>query len=181
MVSNPTRSPGETTTTVSRRTALQLTGGLVALSLAGCLGSAETETFDHEDWLSLGHNNGNTGKTSVQGPSDPDERWSVDTEPITTAPVVADDVVYAGSADGTLYALDLETGDELWTYSVGEDIYYTPTIAEDTIYVADTDTVHAVTTDGDEEWTADADGGFTPPVPSATAASTSRPTFAPRF
>lgn len=156
MVGNPTRSPSDTA--ISRRTALRLTGGVAALSLAGCLGAAETEEFDHEDWLSLGHNAGNTGKTSVRGPDSPDERWSVDTEPISTAPVVADDVVYAGAADGTLYALDLETGDELWTYSVGDDLYYTPTVTENRIYVADTDTIHAVTTDGDEAWTADADG-----------------------
>lgn len=157
MVPDRMQSPLETT--VSRRTALRLTGGVAAAGLAGCLGTADSEEFDHTDWPTLGHNAGNTGYTQAQGPGDPDELWSVDTAPISTSPVVADGVVYAGASEGTVYALDLETGEELWTYDVDANLYYTPTVDDDTVYVAaDDDTIRAITTDGDEEWTVDVDG-----------------------
>lgn len=156
MVGNQTRSPRDATT--SRRTALRLAGGIAAASLAGCLGSADDEIGSHDDWRSLGHNDGNTGVTPADGPGDPDGLWQVDTSPIGTSPVVADDIVYAGTADGTLYALDLETGDELWTYVVDDGVYYPPTVDGETVYVAAEDAIHAITTDGDEEWVVDLEG-----------------------
>ena len=44
---------------------------------------------------------------------------------ITSSPVVADSVVYVGSDDGSLHAVDLETGEKNWTYAT-EDIIEAP-------------------------------------------------------
>jgi outer membrane protein assembly factor BamB len=41
---------------------------------------------------------------------------------LTTAPVVVNDVVFVGSLTGTLYAVDADTGTELWSTNVGSKI-----------------------------------------------------------
>jgi len=47
---------------------------------------------------------------------------------------LVDDVVYAGS-NGTIYAIDVTTGDSFWSISVDPDVYYTA--GKDTLYVRD--------------------------------------------
>lgn len=42
------------------------------------------------------------------------------------APLLRDGVVYAGSLDGTLYALDLGSGKQRWRYAAGEEIGAAP-------------------------------------------------------
>src|SRR3954469_17441320 len=43
--------------------------------------------------------------------------WEVNVDgPVSATPVIAGGVVYAGSYDGRLYALDLKTGASVWTY-----------------------------------------------------------------
>src|SRR5690242_18005463 len=41
-------------------------------------------------------------------------------------PLVAGGVVYAGSSDGRLYALEIATGKERWRYVAGEEVGTTP-------------------------------------------------------
>jgi outer membrane protein assembly factor BamB len=48
----------------------------------------------------------------------------------------ADGAVYFESDDGTLYALDIETGDERWTYSAGGSFDSVPAIADGLVYAA---------------------------------------------
>jgi outer membrane protein assembly factor BamB len=48
-------------------------------------------------------------------------KWAVlTTDNITSSPVVAGGIVYAGSWDGTFYAIDAETGKVLWTFHVDD-------------------------------------------------------------
>jgi outer membrane protein assembly factor BamB len=49
---------------------------------------------------------------------------------------VADGVVYTGAEDGFLYAIDEQTGKELWKYDTQQDVVGTPTISNGTAYVA---------------------------------------------
>ncbi|HET9888493.1 MAG TPA: PQQ-binding-like beta-propeller repeat protein [bacterium] len=50
-------------------------------------------------------------------------------------PAIADSVVYVGSADGKLYALDLFTGSELWSWSLGVPITSSPIVTGDLLFV----------------------------------------------
>ena len=50
-------------------------------------------------------------------------------EGLHSRPVVADGVVYFGGSNGTAYALDLETGAEIWSFSVGEEFGITDFVA----------------------------------------------------
>ncbi len=54
---------------------------------------------------------------------------------IFSSPTVANGVVYIGSQDGKLYALDSETGTVLWTYLTGLPIDSSPTVTNGMLYV----------------------------------------------
>jgi outer membrane protein assembly factor BamB len=107
-----------------------------------------------------------------------DERWRFDLGsaelerrlPATTppfdydylhsSPTTRDGVVYIGSADGNLYAVDLETGAELWRFTTADRIRSTPAVAGDTVYVGSWDgrlyAVDAAT--GEQVWSFDTGG-----------------------
>ncbi|UCF62107.1 MAG: PQQ-binding-like beta-propeller repeat protein [Anaerolineaceae bacterium] len=60
---------------------------------------------------------------------------------IIGAPVVAGDIVLVPSADNNLYALDLATGDPVWTqpFTTEEALWSAPLVEEDVIYLASLD------------------------------------------
>jgi len=65
--------------------------------------------------------------------------------PVAT-PAVSGHTVYVGGTDGTLYALNLETGEKLWAYPCGAPITSAPAICGNTVYVSTYDgTVYAFT------------------------------------
>ena len=54
---------------------------------------------------------------------------------------LASGVIYAGNQNGTLYAYDADTGEELWTYDAGAAINAPPAIVNGTVYVLSADGV----------------------------------------
>jgi outer membrane protein assembly factor BamB len=77
-----------------------------------------------------------------------------------SSPAVDRGVVYIGSADGNLYAVELETGQERWRFTTSDRIRSTPTVANGTVYVGSWDghlyAVDAAT--GQEVWRFDTGG-----------------------
>src|SRR5690242_10422832 len=67
---------------------------------------------------------GNARQTGVAGSSLPEKLtvlWRFSTkDAIEGTPAIANGVVYIGSYDKNLYALDLATGNEKWCYPAGE-------------------------------------------------------------
>jgi outer membrane protein assembly factor BamB len=58
--------------------------------------------------------------------------------PVNTSPALVEDVVYVGSDDLYLYALDMLTGDELWKFSTATygNLYSSPAIsADNTVFI----------------------------------------------
>jgi len=73
---------------------------------------------------------------------------------VLTAPVVVDGVVYAGSDDGSLYALNADSGKLLWSFATGDEIHSIPAVVDGSIYVGSNDN-HLYALDaftGDELW-----------------------------
>jgi outer membrane protein assembly factor BamB len=58
---------------------------------------------------------------------------------ITSSPAVANGVVYIGSADYNLYAIDAKTGNELGSYATGGSILSSPLVANGMVYVGSSD------------------------------------------
>ncbi len=58
---------------------------------------------------------------------------------VYTKPLIYQDRLFYGCADGYLYCLDKETGEEIFKYSVGEEIFSSPVLDQDIIYFGSDD------------------------------------------
>lgn len=81
--------------------------------------------------------------------------WQYRTGAAIWAPLAADDgVLYVGSDDRHLHALDLATRQPRWTFATGGRVRSLPLVVDDTVYIASDDGfVYALhTADGRERW-----------------------------
>jgi hypothetical protein len=62
--------------------------------------------------------------------------WRVTGQYGGSSPTVANGVVYIGSGNGRLYALDAATGAKLWSFPTGSQIGSSPAVANGVIYIA---------------------------------------------
>lgn len=68
---------------------------------------------------------------------------------VLSSPAVANGVVYIGSTDKHLYALDADSGAERWSYDTGAPIHSAPCVVGDRVFIGCLDgRVHAVETIG---------------------------------
>lgn len=119
------------------------------------------------EWATFGYDGQNTGfNPSTRGLStDGDEVTSAELfatgDDVWSSTAVVDGILYVGSDDGNLYAVDAETGDEAWNRSTGDYVDSSPTVAEGVVYVGSWNgSVHAFDADdGSEEWVAETDDG----------------------
>ena len=58
---------------------------------------------------------------------------------ITSSPSLADNVLYTGSDDGYLYAVDAQNGTKLWDYATGGAITSSPVQVGGVIYFGSND------------------------------------------
>jgi len=74
------------------------------------------------------------------------KRWSFRTgDYVFSSPAVANGVVYVGSDDRTVYALDAATGAKRWSFRTGESVDSSPAVANGVVYVGSDDgTVYAL-------------------------------------
>ena len=56
-----------------------------------------------------------------------------------SSPAVANGVVYVGSCDNNVYALNASTGAELWSYTTGTMGVSSPAVANGVVYVGSDD------------------------------------------
>ena len=70
---------------------------------------------------------------------------------------VADGTAYFGLANGRVFAVDVATGRDLWSFPAGRDVWATPVVTEDTVFVASLDhTLYALDRDnGQVSWQRD--------------------------
>lgn len=130
-----------------------------------------TSTVTHDgDRLYVATKAGGQGHVQALAPGDgaKDWRFTVPDAPrstITGAPAYADGTLYVpsahlandGSKSGAVYALDPATGDVDWTVPTAGALHVAPVVADGRVHVAARDgTVHALTPDGETDWTANA-------------------------
>ena len=101
---------------------------LLLLLLAAVPGAMAQTTF-----------HGNTARTGVYDSPGPKQfngvKWTFKTGgPIVSSPAVADGVVYIGSMDGYLYAVDESTGKEKWKFKSSMAVASSPAVAGGTLF-----------------------------------------------
>lgn len=75
------------------------------------------------------------------------------TDGLDIGATTADGTVLLPHEDGTLYALDPETGDQLWTYQPGSDLTAEVNYHDNTVYVHAAESLSAVdATTGEQQW-----------------------------
>ncbi len=118
-----------------------------ALTLAACGGSGSTTSSSPSVTPSASASGGASEQHGLV--------WKFDTgAAVRSSPAVSNGVVYIGSADGHLYAVDANTGQERWKFKTGKAVYSSPAIAGGVVYVGSADgRVYAVDADnGQERW-----------------------------
>jgi hypothetical protein len=67
--------------------------------------------------------------------------WKFKTdEAVLSSPVIDGGVVYVGSDDGNVYAIDAKSGKKVWAFETGDGIEAPPTVVDGTVYVGSLDT-----------------------------------------
>lgn len=82
------------------------------------------------------------------------QQWRTSTlGEVVVSPVIANGMVFVGSRDGKVYAMDVEDGGIQWEYDIGEPIESTPAVSNGSVFVGSTDGyVYSLSTDGDLNW-----------------------------
>lgn len=89
-----------------------------------------------EDWHMFMHNLGFSGISPDKSITPPLELlWKFKTGgPLHASPVIANGIVYIGSTDGKLYALDAKQWGIRWVFDAGDAIRYSATVLGDRVY-----------------------------------------------
>ena len=98
------------------------------------------------DWPMYHSDTSHSGVGAGNSTIDPTLLWRHGTgNQIWSSPAVAGDVVYIGSNDGNVYALNASTGSTVWTYATGGEVRSSPSVVAGTVYFGSMDNkVYAV-------------------------------------
>lgn len=67
-------------------------------------------------------------------------KWTFKTSsPVTSSPTVVNGIVYFGSHDHNLYAVDAATGEQMWPFLTGKKVYSSPTVDNGIVYFGSQD------------------------------------------
>ena len=89
-----------------------------------------------EDWPMYRHDLRHTGYSSSKAPDTDNVLWTFQTGGwVESSPAVLNGVLYVGSNDGNLYALDATTGNLKWNFTIGGKISSSPAICDGTVYL----------------------------------------------
>jgi outer membrane protein assembly factor BamB len=149
----------------TRRRFLRATGGA---AVGGALlygSSAPAVAQSDEAWPEFGYNSKNTGYApSNTGPlANVGEDWTFETRDEIDSPVVVDDIIYVGSQDNTIYAVNATDGAERWRYETTDIVVSSASVVGDTVYIGSTSsTVYALDAGtGSVEWSTETGDGVT--------------------
>jgi outer membrane protein assembly factor BamB len=84
-----------------------------------------------------------------------DQDWSFTTAgAVSSSPAVENGVVYVGSDDTSVYALNANGGSKLWSFATGGSVPTSPAVANGVVYVAANGSIDALNAaTGAQEWT----------------------------
>lgn len=128
----------------NRRSFLQTIGVGLSSTVVGIgfgFGNVESQEND-ENWIMRGYNLSNTRYApNNSGPIEqPGINWSleVDHDGVNInegAPVVNNGVVYYGSYDNNLYAIEQNSGQQIWSFDTKLNVTSTPSIENGVVYI----------------------------------------------
>jgi outer membrane protein assembly factor BamB len=92
------------------------------------------------DWVMFHYDPAHTGSTDGAASTNGTLKWTFTAgDAIHSSPVVVNGVVYFGSRDHYLYALDASTGKELWSFQTGSWVDSSPAVVNGVVYCGSND------------------------------------------
>lgn len=79
------------------------------------------------------------GAKGIHGMEPGDEYFEDDWDFFNSSPTIHNDKIYFGSGNGKIYALDIHTGLELWSFQTGEVSHTSPAVAYGNVYAGSWD------------------------------------------
>jgi len=149
---------------------------LLIVILLASFYAASTESHVHvtsstDNWPMFRHDLAHTGQsTGTALTSDVVKIWNYTTgnglfKAVYSSPSVVDGVVYVGSDDGFVYALDAFTGVQIWNYSTGRAVSSSPVVASGVVYISSYPNVYALSaSSGTKLWNYTTVGGRSSPA-----------------
>ena len=89
---------------------------------------------DANSWPMFRNDLAHSGYSTSSGPLTNQTLWSYKTAPILSSPTVASGIVYVGSNNGKVFALNASNGAVLWSYQTGGEVYSSPALADGVVY-----------------------------------------------
>jgi eukaryotic-like serine/threonine-protein kinase len=83
------------------------------------------------------------------------KKWTVQTGgPVESSPAVGDGIVYAGSWDRSVYAIDVQSGQKKWAFPTGDRVVSSPVVVDGVVYIgSDDNNVYAIEAQsGHKKW-----------------------------
>jgi len=136
-------------------------------TVAGTAAPGGESTVDPGEagWQQFGHDLANTRLSpeatslTVETAPDLEEVWRLDgLTGVTSSPTIADDIAYFGDWTGAVRAVEVATGDEVWTSRLGGSVIGSVPIDGDALYASSGTTVYRLDrSTGEVVWEAGAD------------------------
>jgi outer membrane protein assembly factor BamB len=94
--------------------------------------------FAKADWTMFRSDPSHSGTGTGNPALTPTLLWIYTHAPATvdSSPAVANGVIYTGSYDGNVYALNATSGAKLWSYTTGFGVDSSPAVADGVVYIA---------------------------------------------
>ena len=91
-------------------------------------------------WPIFRGNNQLSGNVEESLPDSLHHLWTFKTgDDIVSTPVIGEGLVFVGSSDGLLYALDFSTGDSVWAFDTGSPLEASPLVLDKKVYIGSMD------------------------------------------
>lgn len=87
-----------------------------------------------EKWSFFAEGERKFGAKGIHGMEPRDQYIEDDWDFFNSSPTIHNDKIYFGSGNGNVYALDLESGKQVWTYQTGEVSHTSPAVAYGNVY-----------------------------------------------
>ena len=85
--------------------------------------------------------------------SQPEAFWKFKTDGrVYGTPLIVDSVIYIGSLDGNIYAINRKTGEEIWNYSTGDEIRTTAVLCDTILCFGGGNKLYALNLSGSLKW-----------------------------
>ena len=95
---------------------------------------------DPDWWLMFRHDQQHTGYSASKAPTSSQILWVEQFDDwVRTSPSVHDNMVFIGSDDNRIHALDASTGERIWNYTVGGDVTSSAAVFYGRLYVGSDD------------------------------------------